>query len=73
MSLLQRLNASRMPRPGEHVEIYQHNRLLAQGVVVAVDGHTVSIAGPSGLVDLDTNELRRGLHDGSITVKRPEL
>lgn len=72
MSLLQRLNASRMPRPGENVEVYQHNKLLAQGVVVAADVQTVSIAGPGGLIDLDTTELRRGLHDGSIVVKRAE-
>ena len=70
MSLLRRFNESRMPRPGETVQIYQFNRLLASGVVVAVDTQTVSIAGRRGLVDLDTAELRRGLGDGTITVKR---
>jgi hypothetical protein len=70
MNLLQRLEASRMPRPGENVQIYQHHRLLAAGVVVAVDAETVSIAGAKGLVDLDTAELRQGLNNGSITVKR---
>ena len=70
MNLLQRLEASRMPRPGETVEIYQHNRLLASGMVIAVDIQSVSIAGEAGLIDLDTNELRRGLNDGTITVKR---
>lgn len=70
MSLLQRIQASRMPQPGETVEIYQHNRLLAAGVVVAADAHTITIAGRRGLIDLDTTEVRRGLHDGSVVVKR---
>lgn len=69
MSLL-RYFESRMPHPGETVQIYQHNRLLAAGLVVSVDARTVTIAGAMGLVDLDTTELRRGLGDGSITVKR---
>jgi len=73
MSLLQRIYGSRMPRPGENVAIYQHQRLLAEGVVISVDNSTVSIAGSGGLVDLDTIELRRGLHDGSIVVQRPDL
>lgn len=72
MSLLRRLKWGMMPRPGEHVEVYQHERMIAAGVVVASDAHTVTIAGGAGLVDLDTTELRRGLHDGTITVKRPE-
>lgn len=71
MNLLRRIHGNRMPRPGENVEIYQHNRLLAAGVVVAADAQTVSIAGDRGLVDLDTTELRRGLQDGSIVVERP--
>lgn len=61
-----------MPRPGETVEIYQFNRLLAAGVVVVADSQMVSVAGAMGLIDLDTTELRRGLHDGSIVVKRPQ-
>ena len=70
MNLLQRLEASRMPRPGENVQIYQRHHLLAAGVVVAVDSQTVSIAGAKGLIDLDTSQLRQGLNNGSITVKR---
>lgn len=70
MSLLQRFGANRMPRPGEVVEVYQHNRLLARGTVIAVDRQTVSIAGEDGLIDLDTQELQRGLGDGSIRVRR---
>lgn len=72
MSLLRRLQWGMMPRPGENVAIYQHERLIASGVVIASDAKTVTIAGGSGLVDLDTAELRRGLNDGSIIVKRPE-
>lgn len=70
MSLLRRIEWGMMPRPGENVEIFQHQRLLASGVVVAADAHTVTIAGGGGLVDLDTTELRRGLNDGTIIVKR---
>jgi hypothetical protein len=70
MGLLRRLEWGMMPRPGEHVEIYQHERLIASGVVVAADARTVTVAGVRGLIDLDTTELRRGLHDGTIIVKR---
>jgi hypothetical protein len=71
MSLLRRIQQGGMPRPGEVVEIYQHNALLAAGTVVAVDEKTVSVAGKRGLIDLDTTELRRGLSDGSIRIHRP--
>lgn len=70
MSLLRRL-MGRMPRPGETVEIYQLNRLLAAGTVVAMDEKTVTVADSRGLIDLDTETLRRGLNDGSISIKRP--
>ena len=71
MSLLDRIQRNRMPRPGEEIEVYQHNRLLAAGVVVNIDVETVTIADSSGLIDLDTKELRRGINDGSISIKRP--
>jgi len=71
MSLLRRLQWGMMPRPGENVEVYQHERLIAAGTVIASDAKTITIAGSDGLVDLDTTELRRGLNDGSIIVKRP--
>jgi hypothetical protein len=70
MSLLERIRGYRLPRPGETVQVYQHHRLIASGVVVAVDAETVSIASDKGLIDLDTTELRRGLADGSIEIKR---
>ncbi len=70
MSLLRRIEWGMMPRPGETVEIFQHQRLLAEGLVITVDTRTITIASPDGLVDLDTTELRRGLKDGSIIVKR---
>lgn len=69
MSLLRRIWPT-IPRPGEQVEIHQHNRLLAAGTVVAADAKTVTIASRKGLIDLDTNALRRGIHDGSIVVRR---
>lgn len=70
MSLLRRLRERNMPRPGEDVAIYQNNHLLAAGKVIAVDNSTVTIAADDGLVDLDTEQVRRGIHDGSIEIKR---
>lgn len=69
MSLLKRLERNRLPRAGEQVRVYQHERLIARGQVIAVDHRTISIAG-NGLVDLDTEEMRRGLNDGSVRVER---
>lgn len=70
MSLLRRLESRMMPRPGEDVDVFQHEQMIASGVVVASDSKTVTIASMRGLIDLDTTELRRGLNDGSISVKR---
>ena len=58
-----------MPREGEYVEIFDLGRLVATGTVIVVDAETVSIAG-RGIIDLDTMELRRGLNDGSMTIRR---
>ena len=70
MSLLRRLRERMLPKVGEVVAVYQDGRLLAEGTVVAADKHTITIAGARGLVDLDTDTLRRGLGDGTISVKR---
>jgi hypothetical protein len=69
MSLLRRLQENRMPRAGELVKIFQDERIIAHGYVVNVDRKTISIAG-KGMVDLDTDEVRRGLHDGSVRIER---
>ena len=58
-----------MPRAGELVKIFQDERIIAQGYVINVDRKTISIAG-KGMVDLDTDEVRRGLHDGSLRIER---
>lgn len=71
MSLLKRIQQTRMPRAGEVVKIYRDEELLASGYVINIDRRTISIAG-NGIIDLDTDEVRRGLHDGSIRVERPE-
>lgn len=70
-SLLRIIRSGGMPHVGEYVEVYQHKQLLAGGNVITADQSMISIAGTSGIVDLDTLELRRGLFDGSITIKRP--
>ncbi len=69
MSVLRRIQENRMPRVGEVIKIYQKERILAHGYVVNVDRKTISIAG-KGIVDLDTDEVRRGLHDGSVRIER---
>lgn len=58
-----------MPQAGERVRVYQLNRLIAQGRVICADSDMISIAGDS-LINLDTDEIRRGLHDGSIRIER---
>ncbi len=69
MSLLRRIERNHFPRTGEQVSIFQRDHLIARGQVISVDHQSVTIAGKS-LVDLDTEEVRRGLHDGSIRVER---
>lgn len=69
MSLLRRVHENRMPRAGEVLKIYQKEQILAQGYVINVDRKTISIAG-KGIVDLVTDVVRRGLHDGSIRIER---
>ncbi len=69
MSVLRRIHENRMPRVGEVVRIYQNERIIAQGYVVSVDRRTISVVG-RGMVDLDTDEVRRGLHDGSVRIER---
>jgi len=69
MSVLRRIQENRMPRVGEVIKLYQNERIMAHGYVVSVDRKTISIAG-KGIVDLDTDEVRRGLHDGSVRIER---
>ena len=68
MSALRRIQDSRMPRVGEVVKILQDERIIAQGYVVNIDRQTISVAG-KGIVVLDTNEVRRGLHDGRVRIE----
>jgi hypothetical protein len=68
MSLIRRLMGG-IPRPGELVEIYERGRKIAAGRVIIVDEKIITIAG-KGIFDLDIAELRRGMSDGSIVVKR---
>lgn len=61
-----------MPQVGEIVKVFQHERMIASGRVICSDHQSISIAG-KGIVDLDTDELRRGLNDGSIRIEREML
>ncbi len=69
MSVLKRVRQNRMPRTGEILRIYRREHLLASGYVITADRRTISIAGRE-LVDLNTDEVRRGLHDGTIRIDR---
>lgn len=69
MSVLQRIRENRMPKVGEVLKIFQNDQMLAHGYVVNVDRRTISIAG-HGIIDLDTDAVRRGLHDGSMRIER---
>lgn len=68
--LLQRI-AQSLPREGEYVQVFEGYTKIAEGTVVAADESTVTIASQHSLIDLDTFELRRGLHDGSVSIRRP--
>jgi hypothetical protein len=72
LSLLRRIERNRMPQVGEIVKVFQHEQLIASGQVICSDHRFISIAG-KGIVDLDTDELRRGLNDGSIRIEREML
>ena len=69
MSMLRRIHENRMPRAGEVLKILQNEQIIAHGYVMNVDRKTISIAG-RGIVNLDTDEVRRGLHDGSVRIER---
>jgi hypothetical protein len=61
----------RMPRAGEVLRIYRRDRLIASGYVISADRQTICVAG-KGIIDLNTDGVRRGLRDGSIRIERTE-
>ena len=69
MSALRRIRENRMPRAGEVLKVFQNEQMIAYGYVMTADRKTISIAG-RGMVDLDTDTVRRGLHDGSVRIER---
>jgi hypothetical protein len=72
MSLLGRIERNRLPRLGEQVKIFQDERMIAHGIVIVANHHSITIVGRE-LIDLDTEALRRGINDGSIRVERENL
>lgn len=68
-SLIQRISRT-LPREGEYVQIFEGHSKIAEGTVIAIDEQFITIAGPHTLIDLDTFELRRGLNDGSVSIRR---
>ncbi|MBZ0274657.1 MAG: hypothetical protein K8I60_00850 [Anaerolineae bacterium] len=71
MSLLRRLERHRLPRLGEYITVYEFGKMIARGNVISVDSRYTTIAG-DGIVDLDTDALRRGLNDGTIEIIRDD-
>jgi hypothetical protein len=69
MSALRRIRENRMPRAGEVLKIFQNEQIIAHGYVMNADRRTISIAG-RGIVNLTTDDVRRGLHDGSVRIER---
>jgi hypothetical protein len=67
--LIQRISRV-LPREGEYVQIFEGHSKIAEGTVIAIDEQFITIAGQHNLIDLDTFELRRGLNDGSVTIRR---
>jgi hypothetical protein len=71
MSLLRRLERHRLPRLGEYVTVLEYGKMLAKGNVIGADSQYITIAG-KGIIDLDTEALRRGLGDGTIEIVRED-
>lgn len=71
MSLLRRLERHRLPRLGEYVTVLEYGKLLAKGSVIGANSQYITIAG-KGIVDLDTDALRRGLNDGTVEIIRED-
>jgi|FLYN01.1.fsa_nt_gi hypothetical protein len=59
------------PRKGEQITLYQNGRMVVEGIVIQSTDITVSVLDKEGYVtELDANELKRGIEDRSIVVKK---
>lgn len=59
------------PRKGEQITLFQNGRMVVEGTVLQSTDNTVSVLDKAGYVtELDGEELRRGIEDRSIVVKK---
>jgi hypothetical protein len=59
------------PRKGEQITLFQNGRMVVEGIVILSSDNAVSVLDKEGYVtELDADELRRGIEDRTIVVKK---
>ena len=59
------------PRKGEQITLFQNGRLIVEGIVINSTDASVSVLDKEGYVtELDSEELKRGIEDRTIVVKK---
>jgi len=59
------------PRKGEQITLFQNGRLVVEGMVIHSSDTSVSVLDKDGyMTELDAEELKRGIEDRSIVVKK---
>jgi hypothetical protein len=59
------------PRKGEQIALFQNGRMVVEGMVIHSSDSSVSVLDKDGYVtELDSDELRRGIEDRSVVVKK---
>jgi len=59
------------PRKGEQISLFQNGRMVVEGIVLHSSDTSVSVLDKDGYVtELDSIELKRGIEDRSIVVKK---
>jgi hypothetical protein len=59
------------PRKGEQIALFQNGRMVVEGMVIHSSDSSVSVLDKNGYVtELDSDELRRGIEDRSVVVKK---
>jgi hypothetical protein len=59
------------PRKGEQITLFQNGRQVVEGIVIHSSDNAVSVLDKDGYVtELDGEELRRGIEDRSVVVKK---
>jgi len=59
------------PRKGEQITLFHNGRLIVEGIVINSTDASVSVLDKEGYVtELDSEELKRGIEDRTIVVKK---